>query len=158
EMVNAPTYDIDAVRISLAQGTGQGPPRILVRVQGTQTVEGHPPAPFTRSLEVALQDGRYVIVGPDDATAEASTTAAPAVTGNLVKATGALAGVHLQDVARQVGLDFRQGAFHYGVSPDMSAMMGGGLCWLDYDGDGWLDLFVVNSFANSDRARYESHG
>src|SRR5262249_6358292 len=27
-----------------------------------------------------------------------------------------------------------------------------------YDGDGWLDLFVVNSFANSDRDRYESHG
>ncbi len=27
-------------------------------------------------------------------------------------------------------------------------MMGGGLCWLDYDGDGWLDLFVVNSYAD----------
>ena len=29
-------------------------------------------------------------------------------------------------------------------------MMGGGLCWLDYDDDGWLDLFVVNNFAESD--------
>ena len=28
------------------------------------------------------------------------------------------------------------------------AMMGGGLCWLDYDGDGWLDLFVVNSYSD----------
>ena len=37
-------------------------------------------------------------------------------------------------------------------------MMGGGLCWLDYDGDGWLDLFVVNSYADADRARYESDG
>ncbi len=26
-------------------------------------------------------------------------------------------------------------------------MMGGGLCWLDYDNDGWLDLFAVNSYA-----------
>ena len=29
-------------------------------------------------------------------------------------------------------------------------MMGGGLCWLDYDSDGWLDLFVVNSHADVD--------
>ena len=31
-------------------------------------------------------------------------------------------------------------------------MMGGGLCWLDYDRDGWLDLFVVNSYAERDVA------
>ena len=34
---------------------------------------------------------------------------------------------------------------------DLPAMMGGGLCWLDYDGDGWLDLFVVNSYADPTR-------
>ena len=121
-------------------------------------VERRPAAPFTRSLEVALSGGHYGIVGSDDVTTSASATAAPAGAGKLAKATGTLAGVHLQDVARQVGLDFRQGAFRYGVSPDTSAMMGGGLCWLDYDGDGWLDLFVVNSYAGSDRARYESDG
>ena len=37
-------------------------------------------------------------------------------------------------------------------------MMGGGVCWLDYDRDGWLDLFVVNSFSDSDRGRWEKHG
>ena len=29
------------------------------------------------------------------------------------------------------------------------AMMGGGVCWLDYDNDGWMDLFVVNSYADA---------
>ena len=36
------------------------------------------------------------------------------------------------------------------MSLDTTAMMGGGLCWLDYDGDGWLDLFAVNSHADVD--------
>ena len=29
--------------------------------------------------------------------------------------------------------------------------MGGGVCWLDYNSDGWLDLFVVNSYASATR-------
>jgi hypothetical protein len=69
-----------------------------------------------------------------------------------------LAGVRLQDVAGKVGLDFRQGAFRFGMSADPVAMMGGGLCWLDYDGDGWLDLFVVNSYSERDVPRWERQG
>ena len=44
--------------------------------------------------------------------------------------------LELQDVSREVGLDFRHGAFRWSVSPDPAAMMGGGVCWLDYDSDG----------------------
>ena len=31
-------------------------------------------------------------------------------------------------------------------------MMGGGLCWLDYNDDGWLDLFAVNSYTDANVA------
>ena len=64
--------------------------------------------------------------------------------------SSALRGVRLTNVAPAVGLDFRQGSFRYGVSNDYTAMMGGGVCWLDYNGDGWQDLFAVNSYSSAD--------
>ncbi len=74
-------------------------------------------------------------------------------------ATAAMTDVRVTDVASRAGLTFRQGAFRYGVARDDEvAMMGGGLCWLDYDRDGWLDLFVVNSYSERDTARYERNG
>ena len=36
--------------------------------------------------------------------------------------------------------------------------MGGGVCWLDYNNDGWQDLFAVNSYASADAAQWEAHG
>jgi len=66
--------------------------------------------------------------------------------------------VAFRDVARERGLAFRHGAFRFGVSADPAAMVGGGLCWLDADDDGWLDLFVVNGYAESDRAGWRDRG
>jgi hypothetical protein len=60
-------------------------------------------------------------------------------------------GFELVDVAHEVGLDFRHGAFRWDVSPDPVAMTGGGVCWLDFDDDGRLDLFVVNGFSQAER-------
>jgi hypothetical protein len=53
-------------------------------------------------------------------------------------------GLSLVDVAGEVGLRFQHGAFRWGESADAAAMTGGGLCWLDYDDDGWLDLFGMS--------------
>jgi ASPIC and UnbV/FG-GAP-like repeat len=57
-----------------------------------------------------------------------------------------------------VGLRFRHGAFRWDESPDAAAMTGGGLCWLDYDADGWLDLFVVNGHSHDERDEWEARG
>jgi hypothetical protein len=67
-------------------------------------------------------------------------------------------GILFEEVSLDVGLDAEHGAFHWGLSPDPVAMMGGGLCWLDYDGDGWLDLFMVNTYAEAEWADWQDAG
>ena len=76
----------------------------------------------------------------------------------LAAARQELGGVKLTDVASQVGLNFRQGAFRYGVTADPPAYMGGGVCWLDYNSDGWMDLFAVNSYGEGDIGAYSKTG
>ncbi len=66
---------------------------------------------------------------------------------------------HFTDVAADVGLDFVHSAFHWDVSADLPSMMGGGLCWIDYDDDGWLDLFLTNTWTGTEWGRwYASDG
>jgi hypothetical protein len=65
-------------------------------------------------------------------------------------AVASMSTVRFADVAEQVGLDFRHGAFRWETGPDPAAMMGGGLCWIDYDRDGWLDLYAVNTWSNGE--------
>ena len=123
------------LRIWLVQGAEQGPPTAAVQRSG-MTYHLHQTA-----------DEHWALPG---AVRSVPVEAAPK--------SSALDGVHLTNVAPAVGLDFRQGSFRYGVSNDYTAMMGGGVCWLDYNGDGWQDLFAVNSYASSDTLRWEAHG
>ena len=139
---DVPAHDVDSIELSLLPGDDQGPPTVVARLTGNDMA--------SRTVELALENGHYRIVRSEGGV---SPDAAPQ-SGD----PNALGGIRLENVAADVGLDFRHGAFRFGVTDDETAMMGGGLCWLDYDSDGWLDLFVVNSYAETDYLAWKAKG
>jgi hypothetical protein len=132
-----PAAGASPLQIWLVQGVEQGPP--------TATVRG---AALTYHLHQTAS-GAWAL---PSATQSRPVEAAPA------PRSGQLGDMRLADVAPAVGLDFRQDSFRYGIANDYTAMMGGGVCWLDYNGDGWQDLFAVNSYTSGDTAQFEKHG
>ena len=130
-----PSVGSGRLRVWLVQGVEQGPPTATVQLAGL-TYHLHQTATEHWALPSAIQ----------------ATPVEPA------PVSSALRGLKLTNVAPGVGLDFRQGSFRYGISNDYGAMMGGGVCWLDYNGDGWQDLFAVNSYSSGDTARWQDHG
>ena len=162
--IDVPTYRLDRMRVWLEPGHGQGAAIAVASLEGVRQLASYAGAPatvahlsvpvaFRQTLELQEDAGRWLVARirvPVKAVAATSATRRAAREG--------FAGVRLTNVAPQVGLDFRQGAFRYGVTADPPAMMGGGLCWLDYDNDGWLDLFVVNSYGEGDIGAYYAHG
>ena len=125
-----PTTGAGPLRVWLVQGVEQGPPTATVAAGRAQ-------------LSLAPNRGR-ALGAPLDGAEGAVETAPPR--------EPVLRGVRLTNVAPAVGLDFRQGSFRYGDLEGEQAMMGGGVCWLDYNGDGWQDLFAVNSYSSADTA------
>jgi hypothetical protein len=153
--IAVPDYHVERVRLTLEPGEGQGPPLVVAELEGTVAVtsagEQGDPRSFRETLQLELQDGRYRIVDP--------VPAHLVVAGPAPAEAAGLGDVRLVDVARHVGLDFRHGAFRFRTSYDTVAMMGGGVCWLDYDDDGWLDLYAVNSHSiQVDFARWKARG
>jgi hypothetical protein len=123
------------IRMWLEPGTDQGPPVAVARF-GDTTYRLHPVA------------GGGWALGSDTQPQPVETAPrGPVATG-----------YRLKNVAPSVGLDFRQSSFRFGMSNDYKAMMGGGVCWIDYNGDGWLDLFAVNSYSSADAAQWEARG
>src|ERR671931_2890089 len=113
-------------------------------------VDGARPAPRVLVLVVVSGLAALAVTVPSGRPAAANAPSQASTSG--------FEGIRLQNVASRVGLDFRQGAFRFGVSPDPAAMTGGVLCALDYNNDGWVDLFVVNSYAQADIGRWQQHG
>jgi hypothetical protein len=66
--------------------------------------------------------------------------------------------LEFRSVGAEQGLTFTHGAFHNSLSEDPVAMMGAGLCWIDYDEDGWLDLYLVNSHALAEVPYWKEQG
>ncbi len=81
-----------------------------------------------------------------------------------VDAATALAryGFHLRDVAHSVGIDFRHRApeLDARLKPIMPliASVGAAVSVVDYDDDGWPDLYVTNSATGSQNALYRNLG
>jgi ASPIC and UnbV/FG-GAP-like repeat/NQR2, RnfD, RnfE family len=156
------SYDVDRMHLRMQPSGGQGPPHVVARLEGTLVASeygpgtetlasGRAPEAFRRTVELVLERGRYRIV---------SSEGGLPLTGGRAHASprGTLGGTTFVDVASRLGVRFRHGAFRFGMSFDTTAMMGGGVCWLDYDDDGWLDLFAVNSYADVDIGPYDAHG
>ncbi len=132
---SVPAAGAGPIRMWLVPGTDQGPP-LAVAHTGGATYRLH-----------QVAGGRWAL-GSDTQPQQVETPPA----GPVAK------GYRLKNIASSVGLDFRQSSFRYGMSNDYKAMMGGGVCWIDYNDDGWLDLFAVNSYSSADTARFEAHG
>ncbi|HEX4526120.1 MAG TPA: FG-GAP-like repeat-containing protein [Gaiellaceae bacterium] len=129
-----PAHQTDRVQVWLEPGEGQAPPVAVAQLAGV-TYRLH-------------QAGTRWVLG-----------SAPAAVPARTSASGPqLPGYKLTNVASQVGLDFRQGSFRYGMANEPAAMMGAGVCWLDFNNDGWLDLFVVNSYADDNLPSWQDHG
>ena len=128
-----PAHDGDRITLHLEPGGGQDPPFAVAQLAG-------------RTYRLTSTGNAWAL------------QAAPVAKPSTVLAGTELAGTRLTDVAATVGLDFTQGSFRFGISNESKAMMGGGVCWLDYNGDGRLDLFAVNSYASADTSTWDAHG
>ncbi len=156
--VAAPSYDVHTVHLALRQAVGQAPPTVVATMAGKVTQRGTTTA-FTRTFELALDRNRFLIIGTGAKPSAVTPSTSLATPANAPKGTASFAaGAQLTNVAGKVGLNFTQDAFHYSMADDPQAMMGGGVCWIDYNNDGWLDLYAVNSYADADLPDWEDHG
>jgi hypothetical protein len=143
------SYTVTAVDLRLLQAVDQAPPTVVATLTGPS---------FRRVLDLALTHGRFVVTGVGGTSLPATVPVSAPSYASQPKGVGTFTKLRLVNVAPQLGLAFQQGAFRYSMAYDQQAMMGGGLCWLDYNNDGWLDLFAINSYADVDMPEWAKNG
>jgi Na+-translocating ferredoxin:NAD+ oxidoreductase RnfD subunit len=160
--IEVPGYRIDRMRVHLEAGHGQGPVVAVAALDGTMeltaykdvppvVVRRNAPVPLHETIELVEQRGRWLVTH----VRRGRPVGLAPVTHTVAKTFD---GVRLTDVAPTVGLDFTQDDFRLGMSNDVHGMMGGGLCWLDYNNDGRLDLFAVNSYTDENAVSWRARG
>lgn len=101
---------------------------------------------------------------PSSQGAEPPAAVAPGAPASAPDSSRPSGPVHFSDVTSTAGIHFRHnnGAFGRKYLPET---MGSGVCVLDFDGDGWQDLFFVNSMdwpehktSHSTAALYHNNG
>jgi hypothetical protein len=162
--ITVPVYRLDTMQVKLRAAQGQGEPIVVAAVGGlvqntvyrgapAMLVGRSPAEPFSATFQLDLGSRDYELISTTGAAVRGPKATPP------TSVVSSLDGVQLQDVAAQVGLNFQQDDFHFGLTPsDVHSMMGGGLCWLDYNNDGWEDLYVVNSYSDSDVETWNTRG
>ena len=153
-----PQRRIESVQLNLEAAVKQAPPLVVAAVTGTEalvTVEGSPAdRRLPRQRDAVQQDARAPARPSQRATSSSARAAArrrrsppasprsspPRVSAGSAWRTSPPRSGSTSASARSV----------HPVTSDPSAMMGGGVCWVDIDNDGWLDLFAVNSYSDLD--------
>jgi ASPIC and UnbV/FG-GAP-like repeat/NQR2, RnfD, RnfE family len=166
--ITVPSYHVTGVNLKLLQAVDQAPPTVVATLSGdvtsqtyapgASTPQSGPTAPFTHVWDLSLSGSRFVIIGEGGTKVVLQLPGSQPKYADQPKGVGTFRKMRLVNVAPQVGLNFRQGAFRYSMAYDPQAMMGGGVCWLDYNNDGWLDLFAVNSYADVDLPTWDAKG
>jgi ASPIC and UnbV/FG-GAP-like repeat len=168
--IEVPAYRVDQMHVHLEPGHGQGGAIAVARLAGSMQLASYAgsagtlvrreaPTPLNETLELqAGPKGRWLVAHVPSGRPIAVIPPAKTSPALLAAAAKAFAGIRLTDVARKAGVNFRQGDFRFGTTYDVHSMMGGGLCWLDYNDDGRLDLFVVNSYSDADASQWKAKG
>ena len=151
DAADVPRYAVERVRVSLEPGDGQAPPTVVAtRRRERSTRGGATRAAFAETFELVLKDGRYLITAVARHRRRRSRRPRPAPTPS--------AACGCRTSPRRSGSTSGSPRSGSGSRNEPDAMMGGGLCWLDYDDDGWLDLYVVNAYADDEYDLWAERG
>jgi hypothetical protein len=175
--LTVPTYNVERVRLSLKASHGQAPPIVTATITGTVQATANVEAlanvgyrtaasGFKRTVQLISRDDRYVIVRSGDGDTLAASVASDDVDTTCHSAPrtavpGAIASVAGCDVATRVGLRFHGS---YGASTDaavpaslidvsrnMQLNNGNGAAVGDYNGDGFLDVYLLGQRGRGNR-------